>query len=44
MPQIIYEHGEPQWNDTDREKLKNLEKNLPQCYFFHDKPHMVCPG
>jgi hypothetical protein len=21
-----------------------LEKNLPQCYFFHDKPHMVCPG
>jgi hypothetical protein len=37
IPQMIYESGEPQWNDTDRGKPKNSEKNLPQCHFFHQK-------
>jgi hypothetical protein len=23
IPQMIYEHGEPWWNDTDRENQKN---------------------
>jgi hypothetical protein len=30
----------PQWNDTDRTKLKNLEKNLFQSHFVHYKSHM----
>jgi hypothetical protein len=33
--QMIYEYGEPWWNDIDRGNLKNLEKNLPQCHFVH---------
>jgi hypothetical protein len=28
------------WSDTDREKLKNLEKSLSQCHFIHHKSHM----
>jgi hypothetical protein len=31
---------EQQWDDTDREKLKDSEKNLSQCHFFHHKFHM----
>jgi hypothetical protein len=31
---------EPRWNDTDREKPKNAEKNLSQYYFVHHKSHM----
>jgi hypothetical protein len=30
MPQVIYEYGEPWWNDIDRGKPKNIEKNLLQ--------------
>jgi hypothetical protein len=26
--QLIYEYGEPQWNDSDRVRPKNSEKNL----------------
>jgi hypothetical protein len=26
---------EQRWNDTDREKLKDLEKNLSRCLFAH---------
>jgi hypothetical protein len=26
-PQVIYEHEDPWWNDTGREKPKNCEKN-----------------
>jgi hypothetical protein len=40
IPHMIYEYREPQWNDTDRGKLKNSEKNLHQCHFVHHKSHM----
>jgi hypothetical protein len=35
--QIGMEHG---WNDTDREKPKDWEKNMPQCHTFHHRSHM----
>jgi hypothetical protein len=41
IPRVIYEYGERQWNDTDRGKPKNSEKNLSQCYFVHHKSYMV---
>jgi hypothetical protein len=28
IPQMMYECGEPRWNDTDRETSKKLENNL----------------
>jgi hypothetical protein len=28
IPQVICEYGEPWWNDIDRRKPKNSEKNL----------------
>jgi hypothetical protein len=28
------------WNDTDRRKPKNSEKNLSQYHFVHHKSHM----
>jgi hypothetical protein len=37
---VIDEHVEEWRNDIDRIKPKNLDKNLPQCYFFHHKSHM----
>jgi hypothetical protein len=39
IPQLIYEYGETQWNDTDG-KLKNSEKNLSQYHFVNHKSHM----
>jgi len=30
------------WNDTDRGKLKYLERNLSQCHFVYHKSHMDC--
>jgi hypothetical protein len=38
--QMIYEYGEPWWNDTNRRKLNNLEKNLPQCHYVNHESHM----
>jgi hypothetical protein len=38
--QMIYAYGDPQWNDTDKGKLKISERNLSQCHFFHHKSHM----
>jgi hypothetical protein len=35
--QVIYEHGQPRWNDTDRTNPKNSDKNLSQCHFVHHK-------
>ncbi|KDR16776.1 hypothetical protein L798_09305 [Zootermopsis nevadensis] len=33
-----------QWNDTDKEKLKDSEKNVSMCHFVHHKSNMDCPG
>jgi hypothetical protein len=32
---MIYGYEEPRWNDTDRKKPKNVEKNLSQYHKFH---------
>jgi hypothetical protein len=33
-PQVIYEHGEPRWNDIDRVKPKNSGKTCPSATLF----------
>jgi hypothetical protein len=38
IPQMIYGYGERRWNDTDRGKPKNSEKNLSQWRFVHSSP------
>jgi hypothetical protein len=35
---MIYEYGQPRWNDTDSGKPKNSEKMLSQCYFVTANP------
>jgi hypothetical protein len=40
----IYEYGETWWNDIDRGKPKNSERNLFQCHFFHHESDMTDPG
>jgi hypothetical protein len=35
-PQMIYEGGEPQWNDIARK----TEEHLSQYHFVHHKSHM----
>jgi hypothetical protein len=39
-----YEFGERRWNDIDRGKPKNSEKNLSQCHFVNHKSHTDWPG
>jgi hypothetical protein len=36
---MIYEHGEPWWNDIDRGKPKNSGKKPAQCHFVYHKCH-----
>jgi hypothetical protein len=38
IPQIINGQGEPRWNDIDRVKWKNSEKNLSQCTLSTTNP------
>jgi hypothetical protein len=35
---------EPWWNDIDREKPKELERNLYKYHFARHKSHMDWPG
>jgi hypothetical protein len=39
-----YMSMEQWWNDIDRAKRKNSEKNLSQCHFVHYKFHVDWPG
>jgi hypothetical protein len=38
IPQKIYEHGEPRWNDTDRGKPKKSEKTSPSVTVYTTNP------
>jgi hypothetical protein len=40
----LYEFGERRWNDTDREKSKYSEKNLPSATLFTTNPTWIDPG
>jgi hypothetical protein len=44
IPQVIYENGEPRWNDIDRVKAKNSDKNMSQCHLVNHKSHMEWLG
>jgi hypothetical protein len=42
---MIYEYGEPQWNDIDRVKQKNLErKPVPMPFFPPQFPPGLTPA
>jgi hypothetical protein len=41
---MIYESGEPWWNDINRRKPKNLEKDLSQCHLSTTNPTWIDPG
>jgi hypothetical protein len=43
VPQMIYEYGEPRWNDIERIKSKNTEKGLSQCHLFTINPMRTDP-
>jgi hypothetical protein len=36
--------GERRWNDTDRGKQKNSEKNLSHCHLSTTDPTWIDPG
>jgi hypothetical protein len=37
---MIYEYGEPEWNDIDRGKPNNSKKSLSYCHFIPPRTHM----
>jgi hypothetical protein len=43
-PDDIWVNMEQRWNDIDRGKPKDTEKNLFSCHFIHNKSHMDWPG
>jgi hypothetical protein len=44
IPQVIYEHGELRYDDTDRIKPNNSDKILPQCHFIDYKSQINWHG
>jgi hypothetical protein len=40
IPQIIYEYGEPWWNDTGRGKTEELGEKPTPGQSVHHKSHM----
>jgi hypothetical protein len=44
IPQMIYENGEPQWNNIDRVKPSNLKKNLSHYTLSNTNPTRIDPG
>jgi hypothetical protein len=42
--QMIYECGQPWWNDVDRVKSKISDRNLSECQFVLHKSRMAGPG
>jgi hypothetical protein len=41
--QVIYEYGEPRWNDIDREIPRNSKRNLLHSRIYRE-PYMELPG
>jgi hypothetical protein len=39
IPQMMYEYGDPRWNDIDRGKPKNSEKTCPSTTLSLQIPH-----
>jgi hypothetical protein len=44
IPQIIYEFGEPLWNDIDRGNPKNSEKGCPNATLSTTNPARINQG
>jgi hypothetical protein len=44
IPQVMYDYGEPQWNDIDRGNLKNSEKTCPSAILPTTNPTWTDPG
>jgi hypothetical protein len=44
IPQTIYEHGEPRWNDIDRGKRRKSEKNRSSTTFPTTNSTWTDPG
>jgi hypothetical protein len=44
MKELFSEKWSPRWNDNDRGKPKNSEKNLSQFHFVHQKSHWIDLG
>jgi hypothetical protein len=41
---MIYEYGEPLWDDTDRDNPKSSDKHQSQCHFVHHNPTWTVPS